>query len=277
MLPLRRASARFHRNARKSASTTRRQSPRLERPARMHSRQQPRHAAFGRDDPVLLEHLAPHPLRMQCRQRWVRRSRAPPSRSGLLAGRRRPASEWSYVPPHSTTQPGTTAGQWIVSPTSWSTITSSPAAASKMPMAICADRFANVHAHQRGQPCSTMQLHRLDDRRQLQRLEWMQLAVERDPLADDPFRACRLVHRYFLRVAFDERQFCRGSRSRTIAALVRIRIASNGRHHGHRCPFSRRGHAGTTSFCSGISPVDASRAPPPAGGPGLLRACRHRH
>ena len=32
----------------------------------------------------------------------------------------------------------------------------------------------------------------------------MQLAVERHPLADDPFRACRLVHRYFLRVAFDE-------------------------------------------------------------------------
>ena len=51
-----------------------------------------------------------------------------------------------------------------------------------------------------------MQLHRLDDRRQLQRLEWMQLAVERDPLADDPFRACRLVHRYFLHVAFDEQQ-----------------------------------------------------------------------
>ena len=25
--------------------------------------------------------------------------------------------------------------------------------------------------------------------------------VERDPLADDPFRTCRLVHRYFLRVA----------------------------------------------------------------------------
>ena len=26
-----------------------------------------------------------------------------------------------------------------------------------------------------------LQLHRLDDRRQLQRLEWMQLAVEREP------------------------------------------------------------------------------------------------
>ena len=55
-----------------------------------------------------------------------------------------------------------------------------------------------------------MQLHRLDDRRQLQRLEWMQLAVERHPLADDPFRAYRLVHRYFLRVAVDERQVLQG-------------------------------------------------------------------
>ena len=34
----------------------------------------------------------------------VRRSRAPPSRSGLLTGRGRPASEWSDVSPHSTTQ-----------------------------------------------------------------------------------------------------------------------------------------------------------------------------
>ena len=34
----------------------------------------------------------------------------------------------------------------FVSPTSWSTITGSPAAASKMPMAISATRLANVHA-----------------------------------------------------------------------------------------------------------------------------------
>ena len=32
-----------------------------------------------------------------------------------------------------------------------------------------------------------------------------------------------------------------------------------------------------TGARSRISPVGASRAPPPAGGPGLLRACRHRH
>ncbi len=44
----------------------------------------------------------------------------------------------------------------------------------------------------------------------------------------------------------------------------------------HKCPFPRRGHAGTTSFCSGISPVDASRAPRPAGGPGPPRPGRRR-
>ena len=33
------------------------------------------------------------------------------------------------------------------------------------------------------------------------------------------------------------------------------------RSNRHRCPLARRGHAGTTSFCSGISPVDASPNP----------------
>ena len=40
-------------------------------------------------------------------------------------------------------------------------------------------------------------------------------------------------------------------------------------------PVSRgAGTTGTTNFCSGISPVGASRAPPPAGNPGASRACR---
>ena len=52
--------------------------------------------------------------------------------------------------------------------------------------------------------------------------------------------------------------------------------SSSSRSNRHRCPFSRRGHAGTTNFCSGISPVGASRTPRPAGGPGPPRqpACR---
>ena len=48
------------------------------------------------------------------------------------------------------------------------------------------------------------------------------------------------------------------------------------RSNCHKCPFPRCGHAGTTSFCSGISPVDASRAPRPAGGPEPLRPGRRR-
>lgn len=40
------------------------------------------------------------------------------------------------------------------------------------------------------------------------------------------------------------------------------------RSNRHQWPFPRRGHAGTTSFCSGISPVGASRSPAPAGGSG---------
>ena len=45
---------------------------------------------------------------------------------------------------------------------------------------------------------------------------------------------------------------------------------------GHKCPFPRRGNAGTTSFCSGISPVDASRAPRPGRRPGLPRPGRRQ-
>ena len=49
------------------------------------------------------------------------------------------------------------------------------------------------------------------------------------------------------------------------------------RSNRHRCPLARRGHAGTSSFCSGISPGAAARAPPPACGPGPPRPCRRRH
>ena len=103
--------------------------------------------------------------------------------------------------------------EWIVSPTSWSMITSSPAATFQG----CRWRSARPGLAELPLPPTRpavqhMQLYRLNDRRQLQRLEWMQLAVERDPLADDPIRACRLVHHCFLRVAFDEPEFCRGSR-----------------------------------------------------------------
>ena len=85
--------------------------------------------------------------------RLVRRSRAPPSGRPQAAGRR----IWSYVSPHSTTQ-SDPAHRRVngSSPRRHSRRSQARRqTASKMPMAICATRLANVHAHQRGQPCST--------------------------------------------------------------------------------------------------------------------------
>ena len=101
------------------------------------------------------------------------------------------------------------------------TITSSPATASTMPMAIWAGDQARERPRPPARPAvQHMQLHRLNDRRQLQPLKWVQLAVERDPLADDTFRSCRLVHVAFSASPSTSREFCGGSRSRTVPPYV---------------------------------------------------------
>lgn len=51
------------------------------------------------------------------------------------------------------------------------------------------------------------------------------------------------------------------------APLAHVRLAIRSRAFPanlHRCPFSRRGHTGTASFCSGINSVGAHRAPRPS-------------
>ena len=126
----------------------------------------------------------------------------------------------------------------IVSPTSWSTNTSSPAAVFQD-----ADGDLRDQARERLRPPARpavqhLQLHRLNDRRQLQRLGWMQLAVERDPLADDPFRACRLVDVVDLAATRSWRRV-RGDRSPARAARCRDRGPARAQSPGAAAEASR--------------------------------------
>ena len=94
------------------------------------------------------------------------------------------------------------------------------------------------------------------------------LAVERHPLADDPFRACRLVHRYFLRVAFDEPEFCSGSWSRTVLPFT-VRTA------GH-CPAGSPGPGPRVSSHSRL-PSTTTRSLQAVERAADAERARHRH